>query len=245
MVVLATVAGMGAVQAADIRVGVASNFSSTLAALAERFERQSGHRVVLSSGSTGKLYAQIKNGAPFDLFFAADAARPQRLEQEGEGVTGTRFTYAVGRIVLWSPIPDRIDATGAVLKTGDFRKLAIANPVTAPYGLAAQQAMMRLGVWEAMQPRLVRGENISQTFQFVASGNADLGFVALSQLRTGKGVGGSYWEVPPEYYQPIEQQVILLRVAREPEAARELLVYLRGGDAQAMLESFGYGISVR
>jgi molybdate transport system substrate-binding protein len=227
--------------AAVIRVGVAANFASTLALLAERFEQRSGHRVVLSSGSTGKLYAQIKHGAPFDLLFAADVERPRRLEEEGDGVSGTRFTYAAGRIVLWSPLPDRVDPAGKVLGEDGFNKLAIANPVTAPYGLAAQQTLQQLGVWQAVQSRIVRGENIAQTFQFVASGNADLGFVALSQVRAKNELGGSSWEVPTDLYQPIEQQVILLRRAREPEAAEQLLAYLRDTEVREILKRFGYG----
>ncbi len=230
-----------AVNAATIRVGVASNFAAAMAVLAERFQHHSGHRTVVSAGSTGKLYAQIKHGAPLDLLLAADAERPLRLEREGDGVAGTRFTYATGRIVLWSPQHDRVDAAGDVLTTRGFGKLAIANPATAPYGLAARQTMQRLGVWSRLQPHLVRGENITQTYQFVASGNADLGFVALSQVRA-KGIpGDSSWLVPEDLYQPIEQQVVLLHNAREPEAARALLAYLRGPEARGILRKLGYG----
>ncbi len=228
--------------AAVIRLGVASNFARTMAVLVHRFEQGSEHRALISAGSTGKFYAQIKNGAPFDLFFAADAKRPLRLEREGDGVPGSRFTYAIGRVVLWSTKPEMVDATGQVLARGGFGKLAIANPLTAPYGLAAQQAMRRLGVWASSESHLVRGENIAQTYQFVASGNADLGFVALSQV-TAKGVlGGSSWRLPEDLHQPIEQQVILLRNARQPEAAKAFLAYLRGAEARRILQRFGYGV---
>lgn len=242
VVIGAQVLGQAAV-AAEIRVGVAANFASTLALLAEHFEQHSGHRLLLSSGSTGKLFAQIKNGAPFDLFFAADAERPQRLEREGDGVPGTRFTYAIGHLVLWSPRPGKVDAAADILNTGEFNKLAIANPATAPYGLAARQTLQRLGVWQALQSRIVRGENIAQTYQFVASGNADLGFVALAQMRARDESGGSSWQIPPDFHAPIDQQVILLRKAREPAAARALLAYLRQPHAQQMLRRAGYGVT--
>lgn len=242
--VVAVLCSANPAAAAKIRVGVAANFAGTLKLLAKGFERHSEHRVVISSGSTGKLYAQIKNGAPFDIFFAADVERPRRLEQEGEGVPGTRFTYAIGRIVLWSRRPDQVDAAGKILATDGFNKLAIANPATAPYGLAARQTLEQLGLWKALQARLVRGENIAQTFQFVASGNADLGFVALTQLRTKSGLGGSSWAVPTDLYEPIAQQAILLRRAREPAAANELLAYLRKAEAREILTQVGYGTSI-
>jgi len=236
--------GSGGIWAAEIRVGVAANFSAVLKILAERFEQQSGHRMLLSSGSTGKLYAQIKHGAPFDLFFAADVERPLRLENEKEGVPGSRFTYAIGRIVLWSRKPDLVDETGSVLKGTAFRKLAIANPLTAPYGLAAKQTLQRLSVWQALQSKLVSGENIAQTYQFVASGNADLGFIALPQLLSKSSMGGSAWEVPTDFYQPIEQQAILLRKSRQPTAAKEFLAFVKGREAREILNRFGYSVPV-
>lgn len=245
VLLLAALCGAAGAGAATIRIGVATNFATTLAALAEPFEDRSGHRVVVSSASTGKLYAQIKNGAPFDLFLAADVARPKRLEEEGEGVPGTRFTYAIGRIVLWSRRSQLVDAGGETLGRGDFNRLAIANPATAPYGLAARQALQRMGLWETLQPRLVRGENIAQTFQFVASGNAELGFVALSQLRARSEFGGSSWKVPASLYEPIEQQAILLRGARQSAAARELIDYLRTAETRDILTRFGYGVPAR
>lgn len=227
-------------ESAEIRVGVASNFAGALADLAEDFQRRTGHRLVISSGSTGKLFAQIKNGAPYDVFLAADGERPQRLEEEGESVAGTRFTYAIGRLVLWSSQRDLVDGEGKVLTTNRFKRLAIANPVTAPYGRAARQALEALGQWERLEPRLVRGENITQTFQFVASGNAELGLVALAQTQSLRDERGSAWLLPASLYDPIEQQAVLLKSAREPGAARELLDYLRSPTVRKYLESSGY-----
>jgi molybdate transport system substrate-binding protein len=228
----------GTAAADEIRVAVASNFSETLQVIAARFEQASGHRVILLTGSTGKHYAQIRNGAPFDLFFAADAARPQRLEAEGAAVSGSRFTYAEGRLLLWSPDPDLVDAEAAVLRSGSFRHLAIANPKLAPYGKAAREVLTAMGLWDALQDRMVRGENIGQTFQFVASGNAELGFVAASQvLRPGQGVPGSLWEVPRALYSPIEQQAVLLR---DSPAGRALLAFLRSGEIRELIRRSGY-----
>lgn len=227
---------------AEIRVSAASNFAAALHAIVEMFRSQTGHVVIVSTGSTGKLYAQITNGAPFDLFFAADIDRPRQLEEQGFAVAGTRFTYAVGKLVLWSSHQGLVDREGQVLKTADFRRLAIANPETAPYGLAARQVLESLGNWSDLQAKLVRGENIAQTYQFVASGNAELGFVALAQLKQFSGAVGSFWEIPQALYQPIEQQVILLKNAREPEAASELLDFLRSDAVREYLQRAGYGI---
>mgnify|MGYP002713172974 CR=1 FL=1 len=229
-------------EAAEVRIGVAANFVATLEQMAGPFERRYGHRMVISSGSTGKLYAQISNGAPYDLFLAADRARPERLEAEGEGVPGTRFTYALGRIVLWSKQPHQQGDSSAVLTRGQFRRLAIANPLTAPYGLAAQQVMQQLGVWELLQPKLVRGENIAQTFQFVASGNAELGFIAPAQLRARGEPIGTAWEIPAKLHRPIEQQALLLRGARQPQAAQAFLTFLRSDEVHGILQRFGYDV---
>ena len=239
--VLITLSCAPVIHAADIHIGVASNFAPTLKGLLQAFERRTGHRVILSSGSSGKLYTQVKHGAPFDLFFSADAERPRRLEAEGEGVSGTRATYCLGRLVLWSQ-GALVDNEGKVLSTKAYRKLAMANPVTAPYGLAAMQVMQKTGVWDAVQDRIVVGENIAQTWQFVASGNANLGFVALSQLRAAGSDKGSAWHVPSHLHDPIEQQVILLRNAREAKAARQLLHYLESDEARNMLRKFGYDL---
>jgi molybdate transport system substrate-binding protein len=223
----------------EIRVAVASNFAGAMQTLAAAFEAQTGNRVVLSFGSTGKHYAQIINGAPFDAFFAADEQRPARLEAARRAVAGTRFTYALGRLVLWSPRAGYVDAQGRVLR-GDFRHLAIANPRLAPYGRAAEEVLRALGLWEEVADRLVRGENVAQAFQFVASGNAELGFVARAQLVQPPGSkNGSRWLVPPTLYSPITQQAVLLK---DHGAARELLAYVRGGQARAVIEHYGYAV---
>ncbi|MBU0498923.1 MAG: molybdate ABC transporter substrate-binding protein [Gammaproteobacteria bacterium] len=232
--------GMGNAAAEEIRVAVASNFAEAIKAIAGRFESKTHHRVTLVFGASGKHYAQIRNGAPFEAFFSADAETPALLEREGRTQPGSRFTYAIGRLVLWSPQAGLVDADGRVLKEGGFRYLAIANPKLAPYGKAAEQLLVKLGHWEGLQGRLVRGENIGQTFQFVKSGNAELGFVAYAQIRTPHNpVEGSFWEVPQSLYDPIEQQAVLLR---NSEAARAFLAFMKGGEALEIMRGFGYGI---
>ena len=226
--------------AGEIRIAVASNFSGAMTAIVERFEAESGYEVALSFGSTGKHYSQIKNGAPFDLFLAADVARPERLIQEAVAISGTRFTYAVGKIVLWSPQEGVIDRAGRVLETGGFRYIAMANPKLAPYGRAARDCMLARGLWEDLNGRFVFGENVAQTFQFVYSGNAELGFVAYSQIkRPGQPIEGSYWVPPTALYTPIEQQAVLLR---DSKAARAFLAFLRGDEALKIIGDFGYDI---
>lgn len=230
--------GAGLTIADEIHVAVASNFTKTIKALAGRFEASSGHRVTLSFGSTGKHYAQIKNGAPFDAFFAADVKRPELLDKEGVALPGSRFTYAIGKIVLWSPKRGAVDAEGKVLEEWKFRHLAIANPKLAPYGRAARQVLQDRGIWEALQDRMVRGENIGQTFQFVKSGNAELGFVALSQIiDPGHAIEGSLWKVPQSLYTPIEQQAVLLR---ESDAARAFLAFVKNDESLEIIHGFGY-----
>jgi len=227
-------------QADEIRVAVASNFHEAAKTLAKRFAASSGHRVVLVPGSTGKHYAQIRHGAPFDAFLAADGARPERLEREGLAHAGERFTYALGQLVLWSPREDYVDAAGAVLANADFRHLAIANPKLAPYGAAARQVLEERGLWQALQVRLVRGENVAQAYQFVASGNAALGFVALSQVeRPGQPARGSWWKVPLSSYTPIEQQAVLLS---DSAAARGFLTFLQSNEARTIIRAYGYGL---
>jgi molybdate transport system substrate-binding protein len=232
------VVAAGPAQAAQVKVAVAANFTAAMKEIAAAFEAATGHELVVSYGSTGKIYAQIVNGAPFEVFLAADQARPQRLVEEGRA--SDRFTYAVGRLVLWSPDPDRVDARGAVLRSGDFRRLAIANPVTAPYGAAAVQVLERLGLMQALEPRLVRGDNIAQAYQFVATRNAELGFVAMAQVALEPG--GSRWPVPLDLYDPIRQDAVLLEKGRDNPAARALLDYLAGPEAHAVIERFGYGV---
>lgn len=223
----------------ETTIAVAGNFTRPAQAIAVQFEAETGHHVVLAFGSTGKHYAQISNGAPFEAFLAADAQRPRLLEEAGLAVAGTRFNYAVGKIVLWSPDEDLVDPDGAVLASDKFRHLAIANPRLAPYGEAAQQVLQSQGLWDKLAGRIVRGENIGQAFQFVQSGNAELGFVAASQLMGEQGrLPGSWWEPPQDSYTPITQQAILLR---EDPVAREFLDYLRSAAARKIITCFGYG----
>lgn len=224
----------------EIHVAVASNFTATMRLLAARFEAQSDHVVVLLPGSTGKHFTQIMNGAPFDAFFAADVKRPERLEAEGRIIPGSRFSYAIGKLVLWSPDPELVDRDGAVLESGTFRRLAIANPRLAPYGRAAQQFLESRGILKSLQPKLVRGENISQAFQFVASGNAELGLVALSQLmQSGTQPAGSRWQVPGTLHAPIEQQAVLLS---DSKAAADFMKFAKSESARAIIRNSGYGI---
>ena len=229
--------------AGETRVAVATNFLSAFKVIAEGFQRVTGHQVLVSSGSSGKLYVQIQNGAPFDLFFSADAQRPELLEQEGLAVSGSRFTYAVGRLTLWSVDPSLIPGDGeAVLRQGTFRFLAIANPKTAPYGQAAFQTLNALKLWEHLEGRLVRGENIGQTFQFVFTENAQLGFVALSQVLDPKLKNvGARWDVPTHLHAPLIQQAVLLNRGRENSAAKSLMDYMKGKAARDIIEGFGYG----
>ena len=230
---------LGQVMADEIRVAVASNFADTIRTIAQRFEAGTGHKVKLIFGSTGKHYAQIKHGAPFDAYFAADVRRPELLEKEGLILPGSRFTYAVGKVILWSPKTDYVDAEARVLEHGKFRHLAIANPKLAPYGKAAKQVLQARGVWDALKGSMVRGENIGQTFQFVKSGNAELGFVAISQVkRPGHPVEGSFWEVPQSIYSPIEQQAVLLK---DNAAGRAFLSFVRNDVAREIIQGYGYG----
>jgi molybdate transport system substrate-binding protein len=238
--VLAVVCGLalllpGQSCAAELRIAVASNFTGAMSELAARFEENTGHEVKLSTGSTGKHYAQIINGAPFDLFFAADVHRPELLEAENHAVTGTRFTYAVGKLVLWSPDPGFVDAQGAVLRKGEYRFLAIANPRLAPYGRAAREVLDRLGLWEALGTRIVRGENIAQAYQFVSSGNAELGFIASSQVSDSEH--GSSWDVPREMYTSIRQQAVLLK---DTGAGRAFIGFVRSEEALRIIGNYGY-----
>lgn len=235
------IASVPVARAGEVHVAVATNFAKTARGLADVFSAETEHRVLVSDGSTGKLYAQIVNGAPFEVFLAADVERPRRLEAEGRAVAGTRFAYALGRLVLWSPDPARVTGEDA-LESEDFRYLAIANPELAPYGAAARGLLRQLDLWDALQRRIVRGEDIGQAFQFVATGNAELGFVALSQL---SGRGGSQWIVPPDRYAPIEQQAVLLEPGRNDPAASAFLDFLRGAAARAQIERAGYGVPPR
>ncbi len=230
-------------QSAEVQVAVAANFTAPMQKIAAEFEKDTGHKVLLSSGATGKFYAQIKNGAPFEVFLAADDETPAKLETEGDAVPGSRFTYAIGKLMLWSAQPGYVDDQGAVLKKGQFQHLAIANPKTAPYGAAAMEVLTHLNLLDAVQPKLVTGENIGQAHQFVATGNAELGFVALSQvMENGKLTGGSGWLVPLELYEPIRQDAVILAWGKEQPAAKTLMEYLKGEKARAIIQSYGYDL---
>ena len=226
--------------AVDVRIAVAANFTDTTRDLIAAFGEATGLEAVASFGSTGKLYAQIEHGAPFDVFLAADSHRPELLEKSGQGVAGTRCTYAKGKLALWSPVRDTFEDPKVWLESGKFARLAIANPKTAPYGLAAQEVLTQMGLWESLQDRLVRGDSIAQTFQFVATSNAQSGFVALSQVRAWDEKGGSLWVIPQAYYSPIKQQVILLTRSATKNAAHQWLEFLRGDEARSIIEESGY-----
>jgi molybdate transport system substrate-binding protein len=231
------------VQAEDIHIAVAANFTVPINKLAADFEKETGYKLMLTIGSTGRFYAQIKNGGPFDILMAADDETPKKLEQEGFGVAGSRFTYATGKLVLWSPKPGFVDAKGEVLKKGGFSHLAVANPKLAPYGLAAIDTLKSLGLHDALQPKLVFGENIAQTYQFAASGSAELGFVALSQvMENGKLKSGSAWMVPATMHSPIRQDAILLVNGKGKEAANAWMRYLKSDKAKEVVRRFGYGV---
>lgn len=225
----------------EVQVAVAANFSAPMKEIAAQFEKHSGHTVLASFGATGMFYAQIQHGAPFDVLLAADDETPARLEKEGAAVQGTRFTYAIGKLVLWSAQPGLVDDQGAVLRKGGFIHLAIANPRLAPYGAAALEVLQKLQLSSVLAPKLVQGENIAQAHQFVASGAAPLGFVAMSQVTEGgKLKSGSAWFVPANLYQPIRQDAVLLARAKGKPAAAAFLAYLKGEPAKAVLRSYGY-----
>ncbi len=242
---IAAIAAMAssATHAEEVRAAVAANFAAPMQAIAAGFEKETGHKILLSFGATGKFYAQIRNGAPFEVLLAADDETPARLEKEGAALPGTRFTYAIGRLALWSAKPGFVDAGAEVLKQGGFRHLALANPKLAPYGAAAVEALTALGVWASVQPKLVQAENIAQAHQFVASGNAELGFIALSQVRKdGRIAEGSAWIVPASLHQPIRQDAVALDKGRGRPAVDALLEYLRRDKAKAVIRSYGYDI---
>lgn len=242
LVVALLLGGVNA-HADTVRVAVAANFYPLMQRMAVQFEKDTGHQTVLSSGASGKFYAQIKNGAPFDVLLSADDETPARLLKEGDAVAGTAFTYAIGKLILWSPNANAVDAQGAVLKTGKFCHLAIANPKTAPYGTAAVEFMTQLGILNTLRPRLVQGENIAQAYQFVATGAAEIGFVAYSQvIKDGKIGSGSGWLVPASAYTPIRQDAVLLNKGKNATAARALLDYLKGQKATAIIQASGYDL---
>ena len=239
----AALALSAAAQAEVVQIAVAANFTAPARALAEIFARTTGHEAKLSFGATGAFYTQIKNGAPFDILLAADDERPIRLEKEGDTVPGSRFSYAIGQLVLWSAKPGLVDGGGAVLKGGKFNKIAIANPKLAPYGAAAVETMDKLGLAAALTPKLVTGESIGQTYNFIATGNAELGFVALAQvLDGGKLKSGSMWVVPAKYHAPIIQDAVILKRAAANPAAKAWMALMRSPNTQDFIRSYGYEV---
>lgn len=229
--------------AEEVQVAVAANFTAPMKVIAADFEKATGHKVVPSFGATGKFYAQITNGAPYDVFLAADDETPIKLEKENGIVPGSRFTYATGKLVLWSAKPDFVDAKGEVLKKGNFSHIALATPKLAPYGLAAEETMKKLGVYDTLQPKFVQGESIGQTFTFISTGNAELGFVALSQVfEGGKIKSGSAWIVPANLHNAIRQDAVILNKGKDNKAAAEFVNYLKSEPVKAIIRSYGYDL---
>ena len=238
-----TLAASLAAQAAEVQVAVAANFTGPMQVIAADFAKATGHSAVVATGSTGKFYAQIKSGAPFEVFLAADDTTPEKLDKEGATVANTRFTYATGKLVLWSPQAGFVDDQGAVLRGDTFKHIALAAPKLAPYGQAAIETMTQLGLLDQLTPKFVQGESIGQTYTFVSSGNAELGFVALSQVwADGKLKSGSAWVVPAKLHQPIRQDAVLLERGKDNPAAAALMKYLQSDAAKAVIRSFGYDV---
>lgn len=228
-------------QAGTVKVAVAANFTAPLQAIRQAFGAETGHTLSVSSGATGKLYAQILNGAPFDVFLSADPTGPARLEAKGLAVPGTRFTYATGRLALWSAKAGIVDAKGEVLSRGGFDRIAIAEPKTAPYGRAAMEVMTQLNLLGSLTPKLVTGESIGQAYSFVATGNAVLGFVALSQLmQNGRLKNGSAWVVPSALHKPIQQDAVLLTEGKGNAAALAFVVFMQTDKTKALIKTYGY-----
>ncbi|MBI2771596.1 MAG: molybdate ABC transporter substrate-binding protein [Burkholderiales bacterium] len=233
----------GAAHAADVSVAVAANFTAPMQKIAAAFEADTGHKAVLSFGATGAFYAQIRNGAPFQVLLAADDETPAKLEKEGAVLAGTRFTYATGKLVLWSAQAGVVDSQGEVLAKGTFERIAVANPKLAPYGLAAVETLTKMNLLDRLQPRFVQGENIAQTYQFIATGNATLGFVALSQVMVDGAISkGSAWVVPDNLHSPIRQDAVVLLAGKDNAAAIALMAYLKGEKARGIIRSYGYAL---
>ena len=232
-----------AVLAEEVQVAVAANFAAPMKQIAADFEKATGHKAVLAFGATGKFYAQIRNGAPFEILLSADDETPSKLAGEGAAIAASQFTYAKGKLVLWSAKPAIVDAQGEVLKRGGFDHLALANPRLAPYGAAAVEAMKGLGVHDGLAAKFVTAENIGQTYQFVKSGNALLGFVALSQVsKDNRITEGSAWVIPANLYQPIKQDAIVLNAGKGKPAPEALMKFLQGDEAKAVIRSYGYDL---
>jgi molybdate transport system substrate-binding protein len=227
----------------EVQVAVAANFTAPLQQIAPAFEKATGHKLVASFGSTGKFYAQIRNGAPFEVLLAADDETPAKLVKEGSAIAGSTVTYAIGRLALWSARPAIVDDHGEVLKKGGFDHLALTNPKLAPYGAAAVEVMKALGVFDPLQPKFITGENLLQTYQYISSGNALLGFIALSQvMKDGKITTGSAWVIPAHLHQPIKQDAVLLENGKGKPAAKALMNYLKGDQAGIIIRSYGYDL---
>ncbi|MFV0321462.1 MAG: molybdate ABC transporter substrate-binding protein [Alphaproteobacteria bacterium] len=240
LVLMASTA-INAASAEEIQAAVAANFTAAMKDIVAKYEEQSENTVALSFGSSGKILAQIQNGAPFQIFFSADQAKPEALEQAGLTVEGSRYTYAIGSLALWSVKADFVDADLTRLKSGDYNKLALANPKLAPYGQAAIETLEALDLTQATQDKWVQGENIAQTYQFVATGNADMGFVALSQIMDKGHVSeGSSWIVPSALYNPIRQDAVILKIAQDNEAVKDFMNYMQSDTAHAIIQSYGY-----
>ena len=243
MLAAASTLFFAAAQAGEVTVAVAANFTAPMQKIAKAFEQETGHKAQLAFGATGKFYAQIKNGAPFAVLLAADDETPARIEKEGLAMAGTRFTYATGRLALWSKQANVVDDKGEVLRSSSFNKLAIADPKLAPYGIAAMEVIHKLGVQAGVIPKLVQGESIGQTYQFVSTENAHLGFVALSQISLdGRITQGSAWVVPQHLHTPLKQDAVLLNAGKDNTAAQALLKYMQGDTAKAIITRYGYAL---
>lgn len=243
LIALLLLPAFGEAHAGDVTIAVAANFTAPMKQITAEFEKSTGHKIVASFGSTGQLYAQVKNGAPFELFFSADSSTPSKLIAENAAVSAEQFTYALGKLVLWSAKPGFVGADAGVLKQGQFDRIAIANPKLAPYGTAAVETMRALGVHDKLQAKFVTGENIGLTFHFAATGNAQLGFIALSQvMKDGRITRGSAWIVDQKLYTPIKQDVVLLKKGKGKPAAEALLKYVRGEQARTIIRSYGYDV---
>ncbi len=233
--------GVLSAKAAEVTVAVASNFTAPMRKIAKAFELESDHKVRLSFGATGGFYAQIKNGGPYQILVAADRETPAKLEKEGLGVSGSSFSYAKGKLVLWSRQPYLVDQHGEILKGEQFQKLAIANPKLAPYGAAAIETLTNMALINHVRPKLVQGENISQVFQFVETENAQIGFVAMSQIFAhGQMTHGSAWVVPAHLYTPIQQDAVLLLAGQGNAAALDLMNFLKSPKAKSIMTDYGY-----
>jgi molybdate transport system substrate-binding protein len=235
-----------AARADELNVAVAANFFGTLQKLAPKFEQASGNRLLLSSGASGQFYTQIREGAPFDVLLSADSDRPKQLETEGLGIAGSRFTYAIGTLVLWSPKPGAVDPDGKVLRAGAYYMIGIADPHNAPYGAAAQQVLTALGLWQQLnqEKKLAIGENINQAWQFAATGNVDMAFVALSQVSDGNVISGSYWLPPQALYTPLQQDAVILTRTSKRALAETFLKWLRQDpQAIATIKAAGYHVA--